>query len=190
MYRNIKDATGKGGCTISECIRAKNSDVLMEQEQVLKRWTEYIEDLFHDTREEKPSIKKNMDELKILKSEVQTIINIMKTNKAKGPYEIVIKKIRRLEEFSIEKLTIITNEICENGKIPENLSKLIFIALPKRPEAIECEHNLIIKLINHVTKTLLKVLVMRARSRTRREIAKVQCGFIVDHGIRNDIFTV
>ena len=40
----------------------------MEREDVINRWSEYIEDLFQDERVEKPIIKKDMDGLPILKA--------------------------------------------------------------------------------------------------------------------------
>ena len=52
----------------------------MEKEKVLERWTEYIEELFRDDRGEKPTIHKNIDGPKILKSEVRAALTKMKTN--------------------------------------------------------------------------------------------------------------
>ena len=39
----------------------------MEKEKVLERWNEYIGELFHDNRGEKPTITKRVDGPKILK---------------------------------------------------------------------------------------------------------------------------
>ena len=46
----------------------------MEREDVLNRWSDYIEDLFQDDRGEKPIIKKDMDRPPILKEEVSAAI--------------------------------------------------------------------------------------------------------------------
>ena len=50
----------------------------MEREDVLNRWSEYIEDLFQDDRGENPIIKKDMDGPPILKEEVSAAIRKMK----------------------------------------------------------------------------------------------------------------
>ena len=50
----------------------------------------------------------------------------MKGNKARGLDGIVIEMIKALDDFGIEKLTIMANEIYDTGKTPQNLSKSIF----------------------------------------------------------------
>ncbi len=44
--------------------------------------------------------------------------------------------------------------------------------------------------MSHVTKILLKILMMRMKSKIRPEIAKEQYGFTPDKGTRNAIFIV
>ena len=90
----------------------------------------------------------------------------------------------------IEKLTIMANEIYDTGKIPQDLSKSIFIALPKKPGTIECEFHRTISLMSHITKVILRVIMMRARRCTKPEISQEQCGFVEDTGTRNAIFIV
>ena len=63
----------------------------MEIEDVLNRWSEYIEDLFQDDRGEKSIIKKDMDGPPILKEEVSAAIRKMKHGKAVGPDNIPIE---------------------------------------------------------------------------------------------------
>ncbi|ESO12255.1 hypothetical protein HELRODRAFT_158733 [Helobdella robusta] len=58
MYKNIKEITGNRACAISGCIKAKSGEVILKKEKVLKRWTEFINDLFDDIRGVKPPIKK------------------------------------------------------------------------------------------------------------------------------------
>ena len=58
---------------------------------------------------------------------------------AAGPDKIVVEMIEALEDFGIQRLTPIGNIIYDTGEIPEALLKSVFIALPKKPGAIECE---------------------------------------------------
>ena len=85
----------------------------------------------------------------------------MKRNKAAGPDDIVTEMIVALENFGIEKLTEVLNEVYDSGEIPEDLSKSVFIALPKKPGAIECELHRTISLMSHVIKILLCILMMQ-----------------------------
>ena len=158
MHKRIKDLTGAKTCSSSGCIRSKDGTIITEKDDILERWTEYIEELFRDNRGGKPEIRKNIDGPKILQSEIRAAVSRMKGNKARGPDGIVIEMIKALDDFGIEKLTIMANEIYDTGKIPQDLSKSIFIALPKKPGTIECELHRTISLMSHITKVILRVL--------------------------------
>ena len=81
-------------------------------------------------------------------------------------------------------LTDFLNAIYDSGEIPSDLSKSIFIALPKKPGATECESHRTISLMSHITKILLKILMSRMRNKITPE---EQCGFVKDKGTRNAI---
>ena len=178
----------KASCTSSGCIKAKNGDVLMTREKILERWSEYIEDLFQDERGDKPVIKKNMEGPDFTEEEVCTAIKTMKTGKAIGPDEIAIEMIKALDHFGIQKVTELANTIYNSGKIPSDLTKSIFIALPKKSGAIECELHRTISLMSHVTKTILHVLIRRLRKSISPQISRTQCGYVKDKGTRNATF--
>ena len=190
MHKRIKDLIGAKTCSSSGCIRSKDGTIITEKDDILERWTEYIEELFRDNRGGKPEIRKNIDGPKILQSEIRAAVSRMKGNKARGPDGIVIEMIKALDDFGIEKLTIMANEIYDTGKIPQDLSKSIFIALPEKPGTIECELHRTISLMSHITKVILRVIMMRARRCTKPEINQEQCGFVEDTGTRNAIFIV
>ncbi|CAF5183930.1 unnamed protein product, partial [Rotaria magnacalcarata] len=136
-HQKINEITGKSKCTSSGCIKSKNGTVLMEKGDILNRWTEYIEELFDDNRTSKPNIKKNIEGPPIMKDEVRLAIKSMKTNKATGPDGISIEMIQCLDELGVDVMTKLINKIYDTGEIPEDLTKSIFIALPKKPGATE-----------------------------------------------------
>ena len=129
--------------------------MLAEKDAILNRWTEYVEELFHDVKGSMPSFQDLIEGPNILKSEVRTAIKMMQKNKAAGPDGVVIEMIEALEEYGVEKLTEIINKIYDDGKFPEDLSKSIFITLPKKPGAVDCEQHRKISLMSHVTKIIL-----------------------------------
>ncbi|GFN95634.1 endonuclease-reverse transcriptase [Plakobranchus ocellatus] len=96
--------------------------------------------------------------------------------------------IEALEDFGIGKVTHLLNEIYDTGQIPTDLSKSIFIALPKKPGATECELHRTISLMSHITKILLKIIMLRIRNKIKPEIAEEQCGFVEDKGTSNAIY--
>ena len=87
----------------STCIKAKNGDILMMKQEILDRWTEYIEELFDDERGELPKISKDTEGPKILQDEVENAIKKLKKNKACGPDGMLIEMIQKIEEFSVKK---------------------------------------------------------------------------------------
>ena len=82
----------------------------------------------------------------------------------------------------IDKITLF-NKIYDTGHILPDISKSIFIALSKRPGAAESELHRTISLISHMTKILLRIIMMQVRNKIRPEIADKQCGFVEGKGI-------
>ena len=85
---------------------------------------------------------------------------MMRRNKAPGPYGVVIEMIDALEDYGVEKLTDVINKIYEDIKFPEDLAQSIFIALPKKRGVVDCEQHRRISLMSHVTKLVLKILLL------------------------------
>ncbi|XP_072134488.1 5-formyltetrahydrofolate cyclo-ligase isoform X2 [Mobula birostris] len=73
----LEEALNTGGC-----LKAKDGTNIMEKDEIMNRWAEYIQELFEDNRGEKPEIKKNFEGPSILKSEVCNAISKMKGNRS------------------------------------------------------------------------------------------------------------
>ena len=188
MYRNIEEIIGKRTCSSTGCLKTKEGSIIMDKEKILERWAEYIGELFEDNRKEHDVMKKNFAGPPIMKDEVREAMRKMKTGKATGPDGLSIELIKALEEFGIEKVTTLLNEIYDTGQIPVDMSRSIFIALPKKPRATDCELHRTISLMSHVTKLLLRIIMMRVRNKINPEIAEEQCGFVEGKGTTNAIF--
>ena len=55
MYDRIKALSGRNSRTGSGCIKAKNGRILVDDKDIMKRWSEYIAELFEDDREKDQS---------------------------------------------------------------------------------------------------------------------------------------
>ena len=190
VHSKIREISGKRNCTNVGCIRSKNGEILMDKNDILDRWSEYIEELFSDNRNENIVLKRELDGPPILKEEVQAAIKKMKSGKATGPDNIPIEIITTLEDLGIEVVTKLLNSIYDSGNIPKEMLKSVFIALPKSPGATECELHRTISLMSHFTKVLLRVIINRMRKSLRPEISNTQFGYVPDKGTRNAIFTL
>ena len=60
-------------------------------------------------------------------------IRKMKLGKATGPYSISVELLEALENYGIYMITTLLNEMYDTGRIPPDISKSLFIALPKKP---------------------------------------------------------
>ena len=166
----------------------KKWDYSHGKKEILNRWSEYIEELFDGDRMSKPIFKKNMEGPSIMKDEVRQAIKSMKSNKATSPDGISTEMIQRLDELDVDTITKLINDICDTGEIPEDLTKSIFIALPKKPAITECKLHRIISLMSHATKILLKILMMQMKNKIKPEIVDEQYGFTANKSTRNAIF--
>ena len=188
MYRNIEEIIGKRACSSTGCLKTKEGSIIMDKEKILERWAVYIGELFEDNRKEHDVMKKNFAGSPIMKDEVREAMRKIKTGKATGPDGLSIELIEALEEYRIEKVTTLLNEIYDTGQIPVDMSRSIFKALPKKPGATDCELHRTISLMSHVTKLLLRIIMMRVRNKINPEIAEEQCGFVEGKGTTNAIF--
>ncbi|XP_060065585.1 uncharacterized protein LOC132545923 [Ylistrum balloti] len=96
MHEKIKDVTGKKSSTKTGCIKSRDGEILMEKEDILNRWSEYIEDLYHDDRCPPPHVS-NEDGLIIMEDEVRHALSKMKSGKAPGPDDILSELITALD---------------------------------------------------------------------------------------------
>ena len=134
MYKKINDITGRRkACSKIGCIKSKEGYIITEKEKILERWEEYIKELYgNNERNERFRIRTSSEGLQILKSEVEHAMKRIKKGKARRPDRINIELLEALEEFGVDQITKIVYNIYEIGQIPEDLSKSIFIALPKK----------------------------------------------------------
>ena len=145
---------------------------------------------YYDERGAKPPIMKNFEGPPRMKDDVRKAVKLMKKRKTAGPDKITVEMIESLDEFGMDMLTDFLNAIYDSGEMPSDLSKSIFIALPKKPGATECESHRTISLMNHITKILLTIMMARTRNKITPEITEEQCGFVKDKGTRNAIYMI
>ena len=90
----------------------------------------------------------------VMKDEIRAAIRKVKLDKARGPDSMSVELLEAFEDYGINKITTLLNEICDTVQIPSDISKSIFIALPKKSGAIECELHGAISLVSHIIKIL------------------------------------
>ena len=77
----------------------------------------------------------------IMKDEIRNALRSMKDGKAAGPDNITSEMIKATDELGITKLHSLLNRMYDEGYLPADVSRSIFIALPKKPGAIDFEQK-------------------------------------------------
>ena len=86
--------------------------------------------------------------------------------------------------YGIDRVTTLLNEIYQTSP------KFIFITLPKKRGATECELYRSISLLSDIIKILLRIIRMRVRNKIKPEIAKEQCRFVDGKGTTGAVYTL
>ena len=187
MYERVREVTGKKIMNKSIAIRKKDGRVVMEEEEVMERWVEYIGELFEDDRPTHMELDNNEEGPPIIKSEIENAFGKMKRGKATSDDGISIEMLTAVED-SMDIITDIAGEIYESGEIGPYMFKSTFIPIPKTQGTLECSNHRTISIMNQITKIILRVILYRIRNKILPEISEEQCGYIKGKGTRNAIF--
>ena len=153
MYDKVKELTKK--CTQKEgrSITDKNGKILFDQEEIAKRWVEYMKELYNDDWEPMPQFEIT-SRWSILKEEMEKAIQLMKRGKATGSDEISTEMLRALDNQNIDVITNLCNIIYNSWVTPTDLKQSIFITLPKKSKTQTFTEYRAISLMSHITKLL------------------------------------
>ena len=151
--------------------------MLFDKEEVEKRWTEYIRELYDDPNRADPEPIEIGEGPDITVDEVKYALRLMGARKAPGIDGITTEQLRALDEESIVVLTEICNSIYTTGHIPADMKHSVFIKIPKKKKALECGEHRTISLMSHVIKLILRIIIERNAELFEREVSETQSGF-------------
>ena len=96
--------------------------------------------------------------------------------------------IQGLEEFGVNTLTELFNEMYSLGHLPPDLLNSTYVTIPKKPKARQCSDFRTISLMSHTLKIFLTVILERIKYKLNAEVGKEQFGFRPNSGTRDAIF--
>ena len=195
-YSIIKVLTKKKSETINTILN-KDGKVLCEDTHIIKRWTEYCQELYNYESRGDKNVLQTIDEQheeerddSILRDEVVNAIYSLKHGKAAGVDNIPAELIT----YAGEGMTDILHKICSNiwitGIWPEIWTKSLIITLPKKGNLQHCSNYRTISLISHASKVMLKIIKNRLQPQADRIIAEEQAGFMKDRSTIEQIFNI
>ena len=144
---------------------------MFEENDIKRRWLEYITELYDEPNRSAPPLyfKEPLNGPTILKSEIQNALSSMRDGKALGSDKISAETLKALNHFGLELLQLLVNTIYNKGVFPDELCKSTFITIPKKSGAVDCENFCTISIMSHVTKVILRVILLRIRNKYTRK---------------------
>ena len=140
-YQLVKELTSsKFGRTTT--IQDKAAKCLTEEQDILKRWTEYCSELYTHTTTGDPKVLDvpppiNNDSYPILQEKVEVAVKSLKKGKSAGvDTELVLAG----GEAMIDMLLIICNKIWQTGEWPTPWTQSLIITLPKKVNLQLCQN--------------------------------------------------
>lgn len=189
LHKKVKELTNGSKSKKHSILLDKNGKMLTDASTKIKRWKEYIEELFEDQRTDNYAyIEGDNIGPEITTSEVKYAVQGAKTNKALGPDQIPAEMLKLVEEENLVPITELFNTIYSTGIIPTDWLSSKFITLPKKPNAKQCSDHRTISLMSHTLKIFLKIIHNRIRKKLEDELGDTQFGFRDALGTREALF--
>ena len=192
----------KGESGSESRIKDGSGRLLVEEEEIKKRWAEYFEELLNvwDEREanivavpggRRMPVLNGMDESEINEKEVNDAINEMKTGKAPGMDGCAVESLKSGGVIVVRWLVRLFNVCFRENRVPEDWKIACVVPLYKgKGERLECNNYRGISLLSVVGKAYGRLLIKRIRDVTEGVIGDEQCGFRRERGCMDQVFVV
>src|SRR6187399_193607 len=170
LYKKVKALQPKGS-RVPQVIKDKTGKSLMQKEEILERWAEYVEELYEEKTRTAADMGDFINEVyTISENEIREVIGELPMGKACREDNIPIELLQCMEEEGIETITRLINMIYKSGYIPEDFRKSIFVPLPKVTKAQDCSDYRTIALISHASKILLQLIKIKITPIIERQL--------------------
>ena len=189
-YQLVKDlTTEKQGK--STTIQDKSGKCLIEENEILNRWTEYRSDLYNYVTDGDPTVLdcpqiQDDEHHPILRREVEAVVKALKVGKSAGvdniPAELVKARLTSRPQSATRFL--------KTGEWPTTWTQSLVITLPKKGNLQLCQNYRTISLIGHPCKVMLKIILNRLQPQAEEIIAEEQAGFRAGRSTTGQIFNL
>ena len=193
-YQLVKDMTSsKQGRTTS--IQDKNGKRLIEDRDILNRWTEYCSELYNHKAKDDPEVLKhppvtNIDSHPILQEEVEAAVKSLKPGKSAGVDNTPAELLQAGGETMIDVPLNICNKIWQTGEWATPWTQSLVITLPKKGNLLQCHNYRTISLISHASKVMLNILLNRLTPQAETILVEEQAGFRPGRRTTEPIFSL
>ncbi|PIK45030.1 hypothetical protein BSL78_18122 [Apostichopus japonicus] len=192
-------------------IEDRYGNLLTDNNDVLKRWTEYCNDLYNYELNPDIAILQNHQQqprtedqgqtgtdvnssaggensLNVLKAEVEAAVHSLKPGKSPGVDNIPAELLKSGGKELTKALTALCQKIWEEKEWPNEWMKSLVIPLPKKGNLRRCQNYRTISLISHPSKIMLRVILNRLNSKAEDLLSEEQAGFRAGRSNTEQIF--
>ena len=173
----------------------KAGKCLTEEQDILKRWTDYCCESYTHTSTGDPMVLDvpppiNNDSYSILQEEVEAAVKSLKKAKWAGVDNIPSEVVQVGGEAMTDMLLIICNKIWQTGEWPTPWTQSLVITLPKKGNLQLCQNYRTISLISHPSKVMLRILLNRLKPQAEEIIKEEQASFRAGRSTTEQFFSV
>ena len=182
-FQLVKEPTSSKQQGRTTTIQDKAGECLTEEQDIMKRWTEYCSELYIHTKTGDPKVLDvpppiNNDSYPILREEVEAAVKSLKKGKSAGVDSIASELVQAGGKAMIDMTLTICNKIWQTGEWPAPWTQSLIITLPKKGNLQLCQSFQTISLISHPSKVLVRIL-NRLKPQAEEIIKEEQAGFRV-----------
>ncbi|KAL4152963.1 hypothetical protein QTP88_000796 [Uroleucon formosanum] len=188
-YHKIQQFVGKRKRNVTN-IRDKIGQLLVDDEDIIKRWKEYIEELYEGEILEEITTNEKKSKLPILRLEFELALYDLKQNKAPGTDNITAELLQCASMKIKDALYQLTKDIYEKGDVPDDYCESIIVTIPKKSGANSCEQFRTLSLLTYVSKILTKIINRRIEGKVEQYLKNDQYGFRRQKGTREAILGI
>ena len=159
LLKKIKDTKGTYHAKMGT-IKDRNGMDLTEEEEIKKRWQEYMEELYKKDLHDPDNHDGVITHLEpdIMECEVKWALGSITANKASGGDGIPDELFQILKDDAVKVLHSICQQIWKTQQWPQDWKRSVFFPIPKKGNGKECSNCCTIVLISHTSKVMLKIL--------------------------------
>ena len=195
LYDTTRKLAGKFQQTSSQ-VKDKEGNILTREDEQLKRWAQYFNDLLNrPPPPELPIIPEASAELNVncgkpSKIEIVRSIKMLKSGKAAGPDNIPPESLKADPDLSADILYGLLGKIWEEEEMPQDWNESYIVKLPKKGDRRECKNYRGISLMSAAGKVLNRIILLRLQGAVDATLRDQQAGFRKDHSCIDQIATL
>src|SRR5688572_33264461 len=134
LYKKIQEMRPRRNSMV-QMIKSKQGNCIMDKEEALERWAEYVEELYSDGNRGDADMGDLVHEVSTISSEeIETVIKELPKGKACGSDNIAAELLQSMGEKGMEVMSRLINKIYKIGTNTRGLQEEYIYTSPKNQQ--------------------------------------------------------